>query len=234
MQINSTLKSALIATTYGLFLSKNEMKVLNLYAGIGGNRKLWTGCDVTSVEYREDIAAVYRHYFPHDTLIIADAHQYLLDHYTEFDLIWSSPPRQTHSRARLWGFKNTDKVPVKYPDMSLYQEILFLKHYFKGQWVVENVYPFYEPLIPPTKKLGRHLFWSNFPIQEAIVKEADINRGVRKEWSELHGFDLTNFKINTRKDQIYRNCVHPETGLHIFNCAQGIPSPITNQPLLFT
>src|SRR6185503_4564267 len=122
------------------------LKVLNLYAGIGGNRKLWEDVEVTAVELREDIAEVYKHYFPGDKLIIADAHQYLLDHYTEFDFIWSSPPCQTHSRARMWRFKNNNKVEKKYPDMKLYQEILWLKHYFKGKWLVENVNPFYEPL----------------------------------------------------------------------------------------
>ena len=198
------------------------MKILNLYAGIGGNRKLWEGHEITAVEYREDIADVYRHYFPEDKVVVADAHQYILDHYEEFDFIWASPPCQTHSRARIWGFKNNNKVEKKYPDMKLYQEILFLQHYFKGKWVVENVNPFYEPLIKPTKELGRHLFWCNFYIRQTELKEADINRGTRKELSELHGFDLTNHKIKTRKDQIYRNCVHPHTGLHILNCALGI------------
>lgn len=195
------------------------IKVLNLYAGIGGNRKLWQNVDVTAVEIRGDIAEVYRYYFPEDKIIIADAHDYLLKHYGEFDFVWDSIPCPSHSRARFWGFKNNGKAGVIYPDMSLYQEIIFLKHYFAGKWVVENVKPFYKPLIPPTAILGRHLFWSNFYIKKIPTKEADINRGNRKEWSELHGFDLSNFKINSRKDQIYRNCVHPETGLHIFNCA---------------
>ena len=155
------------------------VRVLNLYAGIGGNRKLWEGVDVTAVEYREDIAAVYKDHFPNDNVVVGDAHQYLLDHYEEFDFIWSSPPCQTHSRARMWGFKNNRKVEKKYPDMKLYQEILFLKHYFTGKWVVENVNPFYEPLIPPTKEMGRHLFWSNFRISNTEIKEADINRGTR-------------------------------------------------------
>jgi len=201
-------------------LSDKEVKILNLYAGIGGNRKLW-GNDhqITSVEFREDIGEVYKYYFPNDELIITDAHQYLLDNYKKFDFIWSSPPCQTHSRARLWGFRNNDKVETKYPDMKLYQEILFLDNYYDGLWLVENVNPFYQPLITPKKKLGRHLFWSNFNITQTNIKEADINRGNRNEWSELHGFDLTNHKLKTRKDQIYRNCVHPETGLHILNCA---------------
>jgi len=198
------------------------MRILNLYAGIGGNRKHWGDeHEITAVEYREDIAAVYSNYFPNDKMVIGDAHQYLLDHYKEFDFIWASPPCQTHSRARLWGFRNSDKVETKYPDMKLYQEIIFLDNYFDGLWIVENVKPFYEPLIRANKELGRHLFWSNFNIRHTEIKEADINRGNRKQWSELHGFDLTNHKLKTRKDQIYRNCVHPDTGLHILNCAVG-------------
>ena len=198
------------------------MEILNLYSGIGGNRKLWGNeHNVTSVEYREDIANVYRHYFPNDTLIVADAHQYLLDNFSKFDFIWASPPCQTHSRARMWGWKNDDRVEKKYPDMKLYQEIIFLENYFDGLWIIENVKPYYEPLIRPKIELGRHLFWSNFNITPTKIKEADINKGNRKEYSELHGFDLTDFKIYTRKDQIYRNCVLPETGLHILNCALG-------------
>ena len=101
------------------------MKVLNLYAGIGGNRKLWTDCEVTAVEIREDIAAVYADHFPDDTLVIGDAHEYLLQNYKEFNFIWSSPPCQTHSRARLWGWKDDDRVDAKYPDMKLYQEMSY-------------------------------------------------------------------------------------------------------------
>jgi DNA (cytosine-5)-methyltransferase 1 len=197
-------------------------KVLNLYAGIGGNRKLWQDVEVTAVEYREDIAAVYRDYFPNDTVVIADAHQYLLDHYQEFDFIWSSFPCPTHSRARYWGWKNSDKVEKVYPDLGLYQEILFLQNYFDGGWNIECTHPYYEPLIKPTKEMGRHLMWANFRIANLEIKEADIKNGTRDEWSKLHGFDLSGYKINSRKDQIYRNCVHPETGLHILNCFRKI------------
>jgi len=71
------------------------MKVLNLYAGIGGNRKLWEDVDVTAVELNPDIAKIYQDFFPNDKVIVADAHKYLLKHYKEFDFIWSSPPCQT-------------------------------------------------------------------------------------------------------------------------------------------
>lgn len=201
------------------------MKILNLYAGIGGNRKLWGDeHDITAVEIREDIAEVYKQYFPNDKMIIADAHEYLLEHYKDYDFIWSSPPCQTHSRARLWGYRNSNKVKMKYPDMKLYQEIIFLDNYFDGLWIVENVIPFYEPLIRPNTRLGRHYFWGNFNISYIETQEAEISKGNKDEWSKLHGFDLTRHKLKTRKDQIYRNCVYPGTGLHILNCALQIPT----------
>ena len=192
------------------------MKVLNLYAGIGGNRKLWTDVDVTAVELNPDIAKIYQDFFPEDKVIVADAHQYLLDHYKEFDFIWSSRPCTSHSRARMWGWKNDDRVKKLYPDFGLYEEIVFLIHYFKGKWVAENVKPYYKPLIP-AQEIGRHLFWSNFYIQPYPAKSADINRGNMDEWSGLHGLNIDKYKNIGRRDKILRNCVLPELGLHVFN-----------------
>lgn len=138
------------------------MKILNLYAYLGGNRLLWSDCEVTAVELDMELAKLYKERFPADIVIVADAHQYLLDHYKEFDFIWSSPPCPSHSRARYWNSSNYDtKTEAIYPDMKLYEEILFLKYYFKGKWVVENVIPYYEPLIRAQKR-GRHLYWCNF------------------------------------------------------------------------
>lgn len=42
------------------------MKVLNLYSGLGGNRKLWEDVEVTSVELDPEIARIYKKYFPGD------------------------------------------------------------------------------------------------------------------------------------------------------------------------
>ena len=82
-----------------------KMKILNLYAGIGGNRKLWTPNgdehSITAVEYKPEIAAKYKEFFPNDTVVVVDAHQYLIDHYYEFDFIWSSPPCPTHTRMNV-------------------------------------------------------------------------------------------------------------------------------------
>lgn len=198
------------------------MKTLNLYCGIGGNRKLWgEDHEITAVELDETVAAVYRDYFPNDTVIVGDDHQYLLDHYKEFDFIWSSPPCPTHSRARFWGF-GSGKMEALYPDMKLYQEVLFLRHYFSGKWVIENVDPFYTPLDHNYVKRGRHLFWSNFAIGQFDAIDADINRGLQKDWQDLHGFDISGYKFHQRKDKILRNCVHPKTGKYILDCAMNI------------
>ena len=103
------------------------MKILNLYACLGGNRYKWgNNHDITAVEWDEELARLYQQRFPKDKVIVADAHQYLLEHYKEFDFIWSSPPCPTHSRARYWGFGKNEKKPI-YPDMKLYQEIIFLQ-----------------------------------------------------------------------------------------------------------
>lgn len=96
------------------------MKVLNLYAGIGGNRKLWKGHEITAVENDKQIANVYYNLFPFDKLIIADAHEFLKDNFDKYDVIWSSPPCQTHSSFRQnIGVRYRGVEPV-YPDMRLY------------------------------------------------------------------------------------------------------------------
>jgi DNA (cytosine-5)-methyltransferase 1 len=133
------------------------MRVLNLYAGIGGNRHLWpSSWIITAVEINPKVCKEYKRRYPGDTVVCADAHQYLLENYQDFDLIWTSPPCPTHSKTALWT-----RHKKRYPDMALYQEIIFLSHVFKGKWVVENVKPYYTPLIEPTAVVSRHYFWSN-------------------------------------------------------------------------
>lgn len=144
-------------------------------------------------------------------MIIGDAHEYLLKHYKEFDFIWSSPPCQTHSRARFWGSKG-GMCNVKYPDMKLWQEIIFLKHYVNCKWVVENVKPFYENdlsgFMKPDAELARHLFWSNFKIRNGIdFEDGNIQRYKVKEFQDLHGLEIRGKKLSTRRDQVLRNCV---------------------------
>ena len=193
------------------------MKILNLYAGIGGNRKLWGDeHEITAVEIKPEIAKIYQDNFPKDKVIVADAHQYLKEHFMEYDFIWSSPPCPTHSRIRFIATyeKGTDKIrqtPV-FPDMTLYQEIIFLKHYFRGKWCVENVVAFYEPLIPP-HQFSHHWFWSNFFI-------SDFNTGASREHygqiEDLERVKEITLPPNTKgKRLLLRNCVEPPLGLHI-------------------
>lgn len=202
-----------------------ELKVLNLFSGIGGNRKLWENVSVTAVENNEEIANIYKEYFPNDNVIIGDAHEYLLKHYKEFDFIWSSPPCQSHTRMAL-NFANAKmpdkRIEPKFPDMKLYQEIIFLDSFFKGKYCVENVIPYYEPLITPTAQLERHFFWSNFKIRNINLygEKVDIVNMTGK--STNYGFNISDRKIKHRKDQILRNCVNPDLGLYIFEQAIGV------------
>jgi DNA (cytosine-5)-methyltransferase 1 len=198
-----------------------KVKVLNTYSCLGGNRYLWDNCDVTAVELDPELARMYKERFPNDTVIIADAHQYLLEHYKEFDFIWSSPPCPSHSRARFARHEST--IP-EYPDMKLYEEIIFLQHYFKGKFVVENVIPFYEPLIP-AKKRGRHLYWTNFNLPNILSdRKGNFMEGKNEveNWCNFHKIDLSTYKGTQRKDKIARNLVDYEAGKTIFETYLGI------------
>lgn len=195
------------------------IKVLNLYAGLGGNRKKWENVEVTAVEYSEEIANVYKHYFPDDIVIIEDAHDYLAKHWNEFDFIWSSPPCQSHSKIRMMASKSGSYDAVM-PDMTLWSEIIFLQNFTKNtdiKFVVENVKPYYEPFVKPTQKLGRHLFWTNFDLPFKEIKDGlkHNERGM----SHKGYFDLRPFKLKHRKDQLIRNSVDPNVGEYVFNCA---------------
>ena len=197
------------------------MKILNLYAGIGGNRKLWgPEHQVTSVEYDPAIAAVYADLFPQDTLVVGDAHEYLRQHHGEFDFIWSSPPCQTHSSFRYNIGVRFRGVEPKFPDMSLYEEIVFLKYHSDALWVVENVVPYYKPLMLAVK-IGRHLYWSNFDLPEFPNKVDNIRGNQIPQLEELHGYDLSKYKLPNKR-QVLRNCVTPEVGARILDAALAL------------
>lgn len=206
------------------------MKILNLYACLGGNRYKWdevTNVDVTAVEWDRDLAELYQERFPNDKVIVADAHQYLLDHYKEFDFIWSSPPCPTHSRARGW---NT-KLKTKYPDMKLYEEIILLETVskgqtprFKGKYVVENVIPYYEPLIPGLKR-HRHLYWTNFNLPNTLTdRSVQISAGLDevKKLCKFHDYNFYQYKGKQPTKKIARNLVDYEAGRTILETALGI------------
>lgn len=200
------------------------MKILNLYAGIGGNRKLWKDVEVTAVEYKQSIAEIYQDLFPEDKVIVADAHQYLLDHFREFDFIWSSPPCPSHSRMNFLIVPTGQKKLV-YPDMKLYEEILLLKHWFKGKWVVENVRSYYDPLIQPLE-IQSHYFWTNFN----VIPTGENRKKVRNDKGHTLAFKLAQqgMEINDwhghkgDKRTLINNMVEPELGLHILEASYGV------------
>jgi len=211
-----------------------KIKILNLYACLGGNRLLWDNCNVTAVELDPELARLYSGRFPQDTVIVADAHQYLLDHYKEFDFIWSSPPCPTHSRARYWysSSYNTNCNPV-YPDMTLYQEIIFLQHYYHGKYCVENVISYYKPLIEAQKR-GRHLYWCNFILPSDLGDRKFKNsRGIDeiKRLCKFHKIDISTYNGKQSLIKIARNLVDYEAGLTIYNTAMNI---IKKQDLIQT
>ena len=198
------------------------MNVLNLYAGIGGNRKLWKNVNVTAVEYDAETAKVYKDLYPQDNVIVGDAHQYLLEHYKDYDFIWASPPCPTHSDIRRCGV-HAGRYEAKYPEMELYQEIILMQHFAprKTCWVIENVVPYYDCLIKPSIKLDRHLYWCNFFIDNfKVVKdknESPITHITPN--STVYGLNLKHTNIKDKRKAL-RNMVNPELGLHILKYAQ--------------
>jgi DNA (cytosine-5)-methyltransferase 1 len=215
------------------------MKILNLYACLGGNRYKWNevkeDIEVTAVEWDEELARLYQERFPNDTVIIADAHQYLLDHYKEFDFIWSSPPCPTHSKIRITQ-KTRDTFIPKFPDMKLYEEIIFLENHFKGKYCVENVIPYYEPLVS-AKKIGRHLYWTNFKLPNSLNERKldGILCSMLDEHKKLEKFHDIKVKasVGGYRD-VLRNLVDYEAGKTILEIVLGIEKQNnTNQIKMF-
>ena len=202
------------------------MKILNLYACLGGNRYKWGDeHEITAVEWDEELARLYQERFPKDKVIVADAHQYLLENFRNFDFIWTSPPCPSHSRAA-FGSRKSIKASHKpiYPDMKLYQEIVFLKHYFDGKYVVENVIPYYDPLIPAIKR-GRHLYWTNFNLPNVLstrksISMEDINEV--GQWCIFHEYDFRKYKGKQTVQKIARNLVDYEAGKTILDTVMGL------------
>jgi len=118
----------------------------------------------------------------------------------------------------MYGQKEGQNKPI-YPDMKLYQEIIFLKHYFKGNWVVENVIPYYEPLIK-ANKLDRHFFWSNYPLNKKKFHTTRIKKGTINDWKKEIGIDLTKYDISPNLYRVvYRNYVNSILGKYVFDMA---------------
>lgn len=193
------------------------MKILNLYAGVGGNRKLWSNeHEITAVEYDQSIAAIYKDLYPKDNVIVDDAHDYLITNFKQFDFIWSSPPCPTHSRMNFL-LNQKETFTLKYPDMKLYEEIIILQTFFKGYFVVENVKSYYNPLITPQES-GGHYFWANFDIPKIDTRKKvrnDKGYTLAKKMEEKNIY-IDNFHgYKGDKRTLLNNAIESELGLVI-------------------
>lgn len=203
------------------------MKVLNLYCGVGGNRKLWPDSwEVTAVDAFDKVLDVYHDNFPGDVVVEQDCRTYLTNlrksgELNSFDAVWSSPPCQSHSKM----VKATRHNVHPFPDMTLYEEIIFFQHRYKGEWVVENVQPYYSPLIEPSAVVGRHLFWTSGGDLSTVT---DVKRpanfintanlaGMRQlqDWLGIHYQTPIYYDGNHCPCQVLRNAVHPELGKQV-------------------
>lgn len=187
------------------------IRILNLFSGVGGNRTLWKNCNVTAVELNHDVAVCYQKRFHDDTIIEIDVYSWIAQHIDDgWDFIWASPPCKTHSRLNVTGQN------IRLPDLRLYELILFFQHFAKCKWIVENVIPYYRPLIRPTIQLDRHLFWSNFPIQSErfIPRCKSLPNMSKTEHMEYLGIQLTDVSLESLRD-----CCHPKLGEYLLNQA---------------
>lgn len=199
---------------------EREMKILNLFAGLGGNRKFWDdvakekgiNIEVTAVEFDPEIAKAYAKRYPNDNMIVGDAWDYAAKNYLDFDFIWASPPCQTHSRLNIANNIRNDRTK-RLPDFRLYELIVYLKYFCKKAFVVENVVPFYEPLIKPTAEIGRHYFWANFDL--FFLHNSNFRIVTKTRVGDFMDLDLNEFKIKNKRQAI-RNEVDYDIGKKIF------------------
>lgn len=196
------------------------LKILNLFAGLGGNRKFWDdvakekgiSIEVTAVEFDPEIAKAYAKRYPNDNVIVSDAWDYAAKNYLGFDFIWASPPCQTHSRLNIANNIRNDRTK-RLPDFRLYELIVYLKYFCKKAFVVENVVPFYEPLIKPSAEIGRHYFWTNFDL--FFLHNSNFRIVTKTKVGDFMDLDLNEFKIKNKRQAI-RNEVDYEIGKKIF------------------
>ena len=108
--------------------------------------------------------------------------------------------------------------------MKLYEEIIFLEYHFKGKYVVENVNPYYEPMLNP-KKRKRHHYWTNFILPANLSDRNDtslVQASSIKALSEFHDYDFSKYKAEQRRLKIARNLVDYKAGKTILETALGI------------
>lgn len=169
------------------------MNILNLHAGRGGNRKLWSAeHQVTAVELDPELVRMYKEDFPYDEVIEGDADDYLLKNYKRFDFIWGSPPCPKNSRARFWSAKGNDAVSDEYPDLTLYKYEIFLKNWYKGKYWEDIIY-------------GQTFLLEilNIPRLTAVVQPF-------RKWRKFTGFPLRTIKVSSERTKLLETVYIPK------------------------
>jgi len=183
------------------------MKILNLYACLGGNRYKWNevkdDIEVTAVELDEELARLYQERFPNDKVVVSN---------------------------------KTKMKKLKYPDMTLYQEIILLNKLYDGDYCVENVIPYYDCLIPG-KQRGRHLYWTNFRLPNVLTerKNPDFTRAKKmiEVMSDYHDYDFRKYKGKQPRAKIAKNLVCYQAGKTILQTLIDTKENKINQIGLF-
>jgi DNA (cytosine-5)-methyltransferase 1 len=99
----------------------------------------------------------------------------------------------------------------------LFEEVVFLANWAECSYVVENVIPYYEQMIPGSQKIARHLYWANFTIPEYADQREENLRSIQiPQLQEMHGIYLDRFALSNKR-QVLRNCVSPAVGRHILD-----------------
>lgn len=115
--------------------------------------------------------------------------------------------------------------------MKLYSLIIFLDIWFKGNWVVENVRSYYNPLIKPTAIIDHHFIWSNISLRNKKYSRPgnlkDLNTEIlcgllHIDYEFIKSFTIKNWGNHDSKRQILRNCVLPEVGKYILDSIKTI------------
>lgn len=217
-----------------------KIKILILFSGIGGNRTSWGNeYDITAIEFESWIADIYKARFPLDLVKTEDAMEFLRWNFEKYDIIWISPPCKTHTNMTSLQWKNNSRPPISRMD-QIYGVIDYLRKWGNrfGKcplWIIENVVPGYVPLVKPTVKLNRHLYWSNFPIPKKKFKKlVKFNiprkkRGIKYETpldvialaNQIdYNWLISNFKLTKIQQRtILRNCDDYRVGEYILDCA---------------
>ena len=96
---------------------------------------------------------------------------------------------------------------------------------FKGGFVIENVIPYYTPLIPAQKR-HRHLYWTNFKLPSKLSdrKAPQIGAGDNEvsKWCKFHDYNFRQYKGEQPVQKMARNLVDYEAGRTILETYLGI------------